>query len=99
MKNRKKMSIISIITAAALATAFMIFHKPIPKPEPIEGPRICLNDTLKNTMSEIPELEGLDRKVTRYMRDWQMKGASLVIMRNDSWYTPKATDGPMKKKA
>ena len=84
MKNRKKMSIISIITAAALATAFMIFHKPIPKPEPIEGPRICLNDTLKNTMSEIPELEGLDRKVTRYMRDWQMKGASLVIMRNDS---------------
>ena len=39
------------MTAAALATAFMIFHKPIPKPEDLEGPRIYLNDTLKNSMS------------------------------------------------
>lgn len=84
MKKRKKMSIISIMTAAALATAFMIFHKPIPKPEDLEGPRIYLNDTLKNSMSEIPELAGLDKKVTKYMRDWQLKGASLAIMRNDS---------------
>ena len=72
------------MTAAALATAFMIFHKPIPKPEDLEGPRIYLNDTLKNSMSEIPELAGLDKKVTKYMRDWQLKGASLAIMRNDS---------------
>ena len=84
MKKRKKMSIISVMTAAALATAFMIFHKPIPKPEDLEGPRIYLNDTLKNSMSEIPELAGLDKKVTKYMRDWQLKGASLAIMRNDS---------------
>ena len=72
------------MTAAALATAFMIFHKPIPKPADLEGPRIYLNDTLKNSMSEIPELAGLDKKVTKYMRDWQLKGASLAIMRNDS---------------
>lgn len=85
MKKKRKMSTISItLTAAAIATAFMIFHKPIPKPEPIEAPRVYLNDTLSNSLSEIPELEGLDKKVTKYMRDWQMKGASLAIMRNDS---------------
>lgn len=84
-KKRKTLSIISIaLTAAALATAFMIIHKPIPKPDPLKGPRIYLNDTLSNAMSEIQELEGLDRKVSRYMRDWHIKGASLAIMRNDS---------------
>lgn len=83
--KRKTLSIMTIaLTAAALATAFMIIHKPLPKPEPLKGPRIYLNDTLCNAMSEIPELEGLDRKVTRYMREWHMKGVSLAIMRNDS---------------
>ena len=64
--KRKTLSIITFaLTAAALATAFMIIHKPIPKPEPLKGPRIYLNDTLSNAMSDIPELEGLDREVTR----------------------------------
>lgn len=78
------MSIITALTAAALATAFLIFHKPIPKPEPLEAPRVYLNDTLSNSMSEIPELEGMDKKVRSFMRQWQIKGASLAIMRNDS---------------
>lgn len=83
--NKKISTIIfSAITAAAIATAFVIIHKPIPKPQPIEKPRVYLNDTLSNAMSEIPELEGLDKKVKKYMRDWQIKGASLAIMRNDS---------------
>lgn len=83
--NRKTLAItISSIAVAALATAFVIIHKPIPKPAPVKGPRIYLNDTLTNAMSEIPELEGLDRKVRAYMRQWQFKGASLAIMRNDS---------------
>ncbi len=72
------------MTAAAIATAFVIIHKPLPKPAPIEEPRVYLNDTLSNVLSEIPELEGLDRKVRSYMKQWQMKGASLAIMRNDS---------------
>ena len=83
--NRKRLIILtSAITAAALATAFMIIHKPLPKPDPIKSPRIYLNDTLSNARSEIPELEGLDKKVSRFMREWQIKGASLAIMRNDS---------------
>ena len=43
-----------------------------------------LNDTLTNGMSDIPELEGLDRKVRAYLRKWHMKGASLAITRGDS---------------
>lgn len=84
MKKLYRMSIITALTAAALATAFLIFHKPIPKPEPLEAPRVYLNDTLSNSMSEIPELEGMDKKVRSFMRQWQIKGASLAIMRNDS---------------
>ena len=78
-------TIISLITAAAaIATAFVIIHKPLPKPEPLAKPRIYLNDTLSNRMSEIEGLEGLDRKVRTYMQQWNLKGASMAIMRNDS---------------
>ncbi len=80
----KKTIILSSIAVALIATAFVIIHKPLTKPAPIKGPRIYLNDTLTNAMSEIPELEGIDRKVHHYMRQWQIKGASLAIMRNDS---------------
>ncbi len=83
MVNRK--SIISaVIAVAIIATAFVIIHKPLPKPEPIKAPRVYLNDTLTNAMSEIPEVSGIDKKVNHYMRQWQIKGASLAIMRNDS---------------
>ena len=45
---------------------------------------IHLNDSITNSMSMIPELEGLDKKVEKYMRRWQIKGASLAITRGDS---------------
>ena len=70
--------------AAAIAMAFVIIHKPIPKPTPLAPPRIHLNDTLANSRSDIPELAGMDRKIERYMSQWALKGASLAIMRNDS---------------
>ena len=75
---------ILLIAAAAIATAFVIIHKSIPRPKPLKAPRVYLNDTLKNSMSEIEELAGLDKKVKSFMRQWQIKGASLSIMRNDS---------------
>lgn len=85
MKKRKTIkTIISAMTAAALATAFVIIHKPIPKPETLNKPRVYLNQTLTNAMSDIPELEGIDRKVRHFMRQWQIKGASLAVMKNDS---------------
>ena len=43
-----------------------------------------LNETLDSSDSEIDELEGLDKEIDRYLRKWNMKGASLAVMRNDS---------------
>lgn len=74
----------AICIAVAIATAFVIIRISIPKPAPLMKPRIMLNDTLRNSMSDIEALAGLDRKVNNFMRQWQIKGASLSIMRNDS---------------
>ncbi len=86
MKRKTIAIIFTAITAAAIATAFVIIHKPVPKAESLAPlkPRIHLNDSLTNLHSSLPELEGLDKKVNNYMRQWQIKGASLAIMRNDS---------------
>ena len=86
MKKKTVAIILTAIMAAAIATAFVIIHKPVPKPDPLASmkPKIHLNDSLSNALSDQPELAGLDKKVRNYMRQWQMKGASLAIMRNDS---------------
>lgn len=47
-------------------------------------PRIKLNTTLSNGLSDIDSLYGLDRKVRTYMQKWAIKGASLAVTRNDS---------------
>ena len=82
--RRKTNRIFIIIAAAVIATAFVIIHKSIPKARPLPPPRIYLNDTLKNEMSNFEELENMDKKVRSFMRQWHIKGASLSIMRNDS---------------
>ncbi len=43
-----------------------------------------LNATLTNEMSDTSDLAGLDRKVQNFMSKWNLQGASLSIMRNDS---------------
>ena len=43
-----------------------------------------LNDTLTNGMSDIPELQGMERSITGFLKKWEIRGASLAIMRNDS---------------
>ena len=43
-----------------------------------------LNSTIKNSMSEIEGLTGLDQEMKAYLNKWDIKGASLAILRNDS---------------
>ena len=43
-----------------------------------------LNATLTNEMSDTSDLAGMDRKVQNFMSKWNLQGASLTIMRNDS---------------
>ena len=45
---------------------------------------IHLNSTIKNSMSEIEGLSGLDQEMKAYLNKWDIKGASLAILRNDS---------------
>ena len=43
-----------------------------------------LNKDVTNEMSQIPELEALDKRIEKYLRRWDIRGASLAITRNDS---------------
>ena len=81
-----KKLIISILTIAALVTAIaFIFNKEKAveaEPETIALPH--LNEILTNEMSDIPELEKMDARVRKFLNRWAIKGASLVVTRNDS---------------
>ena len=76
MKRQKATILFICIAAAVVATASFIFIKPIPKAEPIPVPPPRLNLMLTNEMSSRPELEGLDRKVSRYLSKWFIKRPS-----------------------
>lgn len=85
MKKRwRAIAASGIFAVGVIATGFVIIHKPLPKPAPIVPSRIRLNEILTNDLSDTPELAGLDRKVRSFMSHWQIKGASLAVMRNDS---------------
>lgn len=45
---------------------------------------IHLNSALKNSMSQIEGLTGMDQEIRAYLNKWNIKGASLAILRNDS---------------
>lgn len=72
------------IAMVIIAATSFIGDRSISKAKPIPASKVRLNLTVTNDKSEIPELEGLDKKVRYYMRKWQFKGASLAITRNDS---------------
>ena len=85
MKKNTAFTIVTLLAVAAIATASVVIHnRNLEKPQPLAAPRIMLNQILCNDSSDYAELSGLDKKVKAYMKRWEMKGASLVITRNDS---------------
>lgn len=86
MKHRR---LIASITAAGILTALILAltssHKGSQEevPPPPEVP-VMLNEVLANSLSDLPETEAMDRKIENYLRKWDIRGASLAIMRNDS---------------
>lgn len=87
MLNRKNLFIsiasVALITTVIIASTASNKNRNHDK-ENSKTERYCLNDTLKNHMSDFEELAGMDKRVKKYLSRWQMKGASLAIMRNDS---------------
>jgi len=50
---------------------------------PVRVP-VILNQTLENGMSDAPGLDALDASIDDFLKHWNIHGASLAIMRNDS---------------
>jgi len=82
-----KKALIILLLAAGLAVAAYVLSgssRSFSEDAPDILQPVCLNDSLSNSISNFEELSGMDLKVRRYMDQWQLKGTSLAVMRNDS---------------
>ena len=74
---------IHILIAVILAVTSLGVYSSL-KSQNTQKSTIHLNSTLKNSMSQIEGLTGMDQEMKAYLNKWNIKGASLAIMRNDS---------------
>ena len=73
--NKRRIIFTCLVAAAvAITAAFSLLHRPLGKPQHLKGIPVRLNDTLKNSMSDIPELSGMDKRIRQYMSKWGIKG-------------------------
>lgn len=82
-----KRIVISLIPIILLLPPVAFLLKASAGRERIAAPTIeqtDLNSFLNNSVSDTSSLEGLDERVMAFMRQWELKGVSLGIMRNDS---------------
>ena len=83
--EKKILTLLSIV-----GLFFIIFSAVSRRSDHVEMPEeeivklIRLNDSITNALSDIPELSGLDSRMEKYIKRWEMKGASLAITRGDS---------------
>lgn len=77
---------ISIITAAAISLMMWACgnsgQRAATKKQHHAATEWC--DTLTNASSDIPELAPMDDHITRLMAGWNIRGAQIAVMRNDS---------------
>ncbi len=86
-KRRWAAGTAALVAAAAMVCTAMVHGRrsasPDAVPEEAEA-EIRLNELLTNEMSDIRQLEKMDRQIERYMQYWHIRGAQLAVMRNDS---------------
>lgn len=73
----------AVIVFAVVSSASRQQEKDQPVTDSTPSP-VRLNDTLTNIMSDIDTLADMDMAIEKYLKNWDIKGASLAIMRNDS---------------
>ena len=83
MGKLEKKHLIPALAAVLVAACTLIAAAQWQDRAPLKIP-VDLNATLTNALSDTAALEGLDRQVRQYMQEWNLKGASLCIMRHDS---------------
>ena len=87
--SRKKLIVLSPLIICALAAVvlmpFSSSSKDKAAPEKNAVETFCsINECLDNGMSSSDELAGMDKRIENFLRQWEIKGASLAVMRNDS---------------
>lgn len=86
--SRKRLIILSPVILTILLAAIMLplssSSRDRERHEPARPKIISLNDSLTNEMSSIPGLEGMDNTIEKFLKRWEIKGASIAVMRNDS---------------
>jgi len=78
MNRRLLISALLLIVSCVAISGGSIKRMPYPKVG------VDLNKNITNVNSDIPELAGLDKKVQAYMQRWELRGACLAVVRNDS---------------
>ena len=87
--SRKRLLILTPAIAVALLLAVILPLSSSSKSEPVQSEAgnaavLCLNEALSDSMSVCPSLEKMDSRIEKFLKLWEIKGASLAIMRNDS---------------
>jgi len=84
--SSRKQLIQTVLSLAAALVAIILITSAFKKSEPKEKPKIQinLNKVLTNEMSDTSSLAKMDASIEKYMAQWNLKGVSLSIMRNDS---------------
>ncbi|PKO96637.1 MAG: serine hydrolase [Bacteroidetes bacterium HGW-Bacteroidetes-7] len=91
MNRRRKRGITSyIIIFVLILTAIVIFFGftgisliPGNSDDGNEIIPVAINHILTNELSELPETEKMDAQIERFMRQWEIKGASLAVMKDE----------------
>ncbi len=86
---QKKHALLTAIIAIAAVMAvslhsYMRLHNPDEEDCIEEAQPTPLNHLIENSMSNLEETEKFDAAIRRFMRYWDIKGASFALMKNDS---------------
>ncbi len=84
----KDTAIISLFAACTVAVvALTASHASASRSSLLQEPqrdKVRLNQILTDSLSAIPALEHMDADIMAYLKQWEIRGASLAVMRNDS---------------
>lgn len=85
-KDIKRGTILVIVVSVVAFTAISLLVKRPQKTEEVAEARTAhaWSDTLRNSMSSLPQLAGMDADIERFMGRWSIKGMSLAVVRHDS---------------
>ena len=84
--SRKNLSGVIIISFTLTIFLLAFCQSCKNQPEEKKDTRVALelNKVIHNDLSDTSSLEGMDKQIRRYMGQWELRGATLTIMRNDS---------------